>query len=95
MLIVSYELLPSLTLNVSNLDAARQQIADFRSQALGIELAVSIPIGLVGMIWKSYLGGLGTKFGTLEHCTLVQGFAVFFILALLGWLISFLVTGTV
>jgi hypothetical protein len=94
-LIVVYPLLPSLTLNVSDLTAASQALADFRAQALGIELALSIPIGLIGIIWKSYLGGLGAKFGTQEQCKLMWAFVAFFVLALLGWLISFLLRGTV
>jgi hypothetical protein len=93
--IIIYPLIPTLTINVSNLDAARQAVANFRSQYLGTALAVGIPTGLVGIIWKSYLGGLGTKSGTKERCKLSWGFTAFFILALLGWLISYLLTGNV
>jgi hypothetical protein len=93
--IIIYELIPSVTINVSNLDAARQSVANFRSQYLGTALAVGIPTGLIGIIWKSYLGGLGTKSGTRERCKLSRGFTAFFILALFGWLISYLLTGNV
>lgn len=94
-LIVIYPLLPSITLNVSDLNAASQALADFRTKALGIEIAFTIPISLIGIIWKSYLGALGTKFGTHEHCRLTWAFITFFALALLGWLISFLLRGTI
>lgn len=94
-LLVVFPLLPSLTLNVSDLDAARQALANFQAQVLWIELAVGIPIYLIALIWKSYLGALGTKFGTRERCSIRLGFVVFFILALLGWLISFLMRGTI
>jgi hypothetical protein len=94
-LIVVYPLLPSMTLNVSDLDAARQALANFQAQALWIRLVISIPLNLVALIWKSYLGGLGTKFGTHERTSLTTGFFVFLVLALLGWLISFLIRGTI
>jgi hypothetical protein len=94
-LLVVYPLLPSITLNVSDLDAMRQAVANFQAQALWIELAISIPIDFIALLWKSYLGGLGTKFGTDDQCTLRWGFIVFFVLALFGWLISFLARGTI
>jgi hypothetical protein len=94
-LLVVYPLLPSVTLNASDLDATRQALANFQAQTLWIELAVAIPIGFIALLWKSYLGGLGTKFGTLERCSVRLGFVVFLILALLGWLISFLIRGTI
>jgi hypothetical protein len=94
-LLVVYPLLPSITLNVSDLDAARQAVANFQAQALWIELAISLPIDFIALIWKSYLGGLGTMFGTDEKCTMRWGFIVFFVLALFGWLISFLARGTI
>jgi hypothetical protein len=94
-LLVVYPFLPSLTLNVSNVDVARAALADFQSKVLWIRLTVSIPLGFIAMLWKSYLGGLGTKFGTHEKCSLALSFFVFLLLALLGWLISFLVRGTI
>lgn len=89
-----YPLLPSLTLNLSEVDAM-QALASFRAQALQIQLTFTIPVGFIGILWKSYLGGLGTKFGTREHCSLRWGIVVFIALSLFGWLISFLLKGTV
>lgn len=93
--ILAFELMPSVTINVTSVDAARQSVANFRSQYFETSLAIGIPSGLLGIIWKSYLGGLGTKTGTREQCTLSKAFAIFFFLALLGWLISYLLTGTI
>jgi hypothetical protein len=87
--IVVFPLLPSVTINVSDTAATTQAIANFRAQVLPIELAISIPLGIIALVWKSYLGGLGTKVGTDERSSLGQGFAVFFVLGLFGWLISF------
>jgi DNA-directed RNA polymerase subunit RPC12/RpoP len=90
--LVVYPLTPSLTINVSDMTATQAAIANYQAQILWIRLAVSVPIGFVGLVWKSYLGGLGTKYGTDESSSLSQGFAVFIGLTLLGWLISFILT---
>mgnify|MGYP001571275844 CR=1 FL=1 len=93
--IAIYFLIPSMTFDVTNLDAATSALANWEAQTYPVRLAYSIPIGFVGLIWKSFLGGLGTKFGTKENSSLAFGFFVFLVLALLGWLISYLVTGNV
>jgi hypothetical protein len=93
--LVVFPLLPSVTINVSDMDATRQALVNFQAQVLLIRLAISIPLGIVALLWKSYLGGLGTKYGTDEHSSLARGFGVFISLTLLGWLISFLVRGTI
>jgi hypothetical protein len=80
--------MPSVVIDVSNLDAARRAVADFQAQVNSIRLLFSMPFGFVGLLWKSYLGALGTKSGTEERCSVGTGFAVFFVLGLVGWLIS-------
>ena len=94
-LLVVFPLLPSLTINASDLSATQTAISNWNAQVLWIRLAVSIPLGLIGLVWKSYLGGQGTKYGTGELSSLAKGFGVFFGLTLLGWLISFLIQGTI
>jgi len=94
-LIVIYSLIPPITFNVSDLEATRRALADYQAQVLGIRLLFSIPFSFVGLLWKSYLGGLGTKFGTNEKSSVAWGFVVFLGLALLGWLISFFIRGTI
>jgi hypothetical protein len=94
-LLVVYWLIPSVTFNVSDLDSTRRALADYQANVFWIRLVFSIPLSLIGMVWKSWLGGLGTKFGTGERSSTVFGFFVFLGLSLLGWLVSFLVRGTV
>jgi len=89
--IIVIPLMPSVTFNVSDTSALQASIASYQAQVLWIRLAISLPLTFVGLIWKSYLGGLGTKFGTDERSSLAKGFAVFLGLALLGWLINFLI----
>ena len=93
--VVIFPLLPSLTINASDMSATEAAIASWQAQVVLIRLAISLPLGFAGLIWKSYLGGLGTKYGTEEESSLALGFAVFFGLTLLGWLISFLIRGTI
>jgi len=81
--------MPSFVIDVTNLDAARQAIADYQAQMLWVKLAYTLPVSLLGLIWKSYLGGLGAHFGTKERCSRSTGIVVFFALGLIGLLISF------
>ena len=90
-----YLLIPSVTFDVNNLDAARSAIANWEAQTYLVRLLYTIPLAFVGLIWKSFLGGLGTKFGTKENSSLLFGFLVFLGLALIGWLISYIATGTI
>jgi hypothetical protein len=94
-LIALYILTPSITINVTDPEAARQAVANYQAQTFWIRLLVFIPISFAGIIWKSFLGGVGTKFGTKEKASVALGFFIFLVLALLGWLISYLTTGTV
>jgi hypothetical protein len=92
---VVYPMIPQITFNVSDLAATRAALADYRVQLLWIQIIFSVPISIISLIWKSYLGGLGTKFGTQKKASLALGFTVFLILGLLGWGISYLLTGRI
>ncbi len=92
---IVYPMIPTVTLNVSDLAATERAISDYQSQLLWITIVISIPLGILSLLWKSYVGGLGTKFGTEEKASLALGFAVFLILGLIGWLVSFALTGNV
>lgn len=83
-------LLPQLTIDLSNLDVARQTIANYRAQLSWNKVLFTLPFSLVGLLWKSYLGSLGTRFGTKEKCSLSTAFVVFFVFGLIGLLISFI-----
>lgn len=86
-LAVTLVLLPEMTANLSDIDAARMALANFTAQTRWIKL-ISLPLGVVGLVWKSYLGGVGTRFGTKNKCSFGTGFAVFLVLGLVGFLIS-------
>jgi len=86
---VSWLIVPTFVIDTTNLDTAIQLMNDYRAQINSLKLAFTLPVNLVGLVWKSYLGGLGTHFGTNENCSIRTGFIVFFVLGLISLLISF------
>ncbi len=86
---ISWFLVPTFIVDTTNLSTAIQQMNDYRAQLNTLTLTFSLPVSLIGLIWKSYLGGLGTHFGTNGKCSIRTGFVVFFALGLIGLLVSF------
>jgi hypothetical protein len=89
-LVVTWFLVPSFTIDTTNLEQAMLDLAAIRAQADWLVLFYGLPMSFVGLIWKSYVGGLGAHFGTNEECSVGMGVAVFFILGLVSLLISFI-----
>lgn len=83
-------LIPTFHIDTANLAAARQSLSEYQAQIAWLELTYTLPLSLLGLSWKSYLGGLGTHFGTKKLCSLGTGIAVFFGLGLIGVLIMFI-----
>ena len=88
-LFVGVFLLPTFYIDTSNWEVARQSLNDYQAQLMVLQLLYTLPLSLLGLLWKSYLGGLGTRFGTKEMCSLGRGFGVFFGLGLIGLLVAF------
>ncbi len=88
-LVVVLYAIPQLTLDISNLEAARQSLANFSAQMSWLKWLYTLPLTIISVAWKSYLGGLGTRFGTKEHCSLSKAFVIFFALGLIGFLFGF------
>jgi len=79
--------IPLIKIDVTNLELARQFIANLRAQLNWLWLCW-LPVSILGIVWKSYLGGLGANFGTSGKCPIKLGFAVFSCIGLVGLLIS-------
>jgi hypothetical protein len=86
---ITWFMVPSLTFNTSNLEAAKQALNDYQTQLKELQILYSLPVFLIGVTWKSYLGSLGVHFGTKQKCSKRFGFIVFFALGLAGLLITF------
>lgn len=88
---ISFFLLPTFHLDTTNMDAARQSLNELQTQVTWLQLTYQFPLSILGLLWKSYLGGLGTHFGTGKRCSIITGMATFFALGLIGVLISFVI----
>jgi len=86
-MIVSWIFIPSIVIDVKNLELTQQTIAALKTQLNWLWLCL-LPVSLFGIIWKSHLGGLGANFGTERKCPQKLGFVVFFCIGLVGLLIS-------
>ncbi len=86
---VSWFLIPTFHIDTTDLDAARQSLNDYQAQIAWLNLTYQLPLSLLTLLWKSYLGGLGAHFGTGKRCSISKGLAIFFMLGLIGLLISF------
>lgn len=90
-IVVVWFALPSFTVATSSLEAAQQSISSQMAEISWLRLCFSLPASFVGLAWKSYLGGLGAHFGTKGSCSVKAGFALFFVLGLVGLLLSYLI----
>jgi endogenous inhibitor of DNA gyrase (YacG/DUF329 family) len=86
---VGWFLLPTCHIDTTNLETARQSVGNYEAQLTWLILLYTLPLELLQMFWKSYLGGLGAHFGTKKLCPLRTAVAVFFVLSLIGFIISF------
>ena len=89
-LAVTFSLLPAFTVDIANIDAVQGALSDYQTQLNWMKFLISLPLSLVGLVWQSYVGGLGAHFGTKGKCSKSMGFAVFFILGLLGLGLSYI-----
>ncbi len=90
-LCIGWLVLPTFHLEITDLETMRQALNDYEARVNWLSLVYALPFSLLGLLWKSYLGGLGARFGTKEECSLSMGIAVFFVLGVVGLLISFIV----
>jgi len=87
-IMVLWFLTPSVVIDVTNQEAAMQAIANLQAQLSWSRFLYALPVSLLGLVWESYLGALGTRFGTGGKCSFRLGFIVFFCIGLVGLLIS-------
>ncbi len=88
--VVVWFLLPSVTVDMTSLEAIQQSMSSYMAELTWLRLLFTLPASFIGLAWKSYLGGLGMHFGTEESCSVRTGAALFFVLGLVGLLFSYL-----
>jgi hypothetical protein len=79
---------PTLVIDTSSLEAARELTASYTAQMAALKISYTLPSLFLALIWKSYLGAVGTKHGTKEMCKLSGAFLLFFLLGLIVVVIS-------
>jgi len=88
--IITLYLMPTIQIDTSNLDQAMAVLRNvYEPQILSIR-QFTLPITFAALLWKSFLGGVGTHFGTGERCSKSMGFVVFFLLGLVSFAFSLL-----
>lgn len=78
---------PVVHIDVDNLEASAQAVQAWKSETMVVYL-YRLPINFLTLVWKSYLGGIGSHYGTKEMCSKTMGIAVFFFLGLIGLIID-------
>ena len=82
-------LVPSITVDTTNLEAALAQLQQYDVQTSWITVGISLMISLLALLWKSYLGGLGAHAGTHETVSEGHGIMWFLIIGFIGILLDF------
>jgi len=85
----STSMLPSLTIDTSNAEAAARQANEYTSALMGYQPYLLL-IFLIFIIWKSYLGGLGTHYGTKKLCPKGTAIIIFIMLSFIGLAVDYL-----
>ena len=88
-MIVLY-LMPTIPIDTSNIDQAMEMIRNVYEPQIRSLVQFGLPITFVALLWKSFLGGIGTHFDTDEKCSRSMGIAVFFLLGLVSFAFSLL-----
>jgi hypothetical protein len=77
---ISIYIFPTMHIDTSNLEIARQMMASYQSQIATLKFTYTIPTILLAVLWKSYLGALGTNYGTKQMLKIPSAFILFFLL---------------
>lgn len=82
---------PTIRVDTTSPDVARAAIDNYTAQLATMQLYSLITL-FVALLWKSYLGGVGTHYGTKEMCKVSGAFIVFFLLGLITFALSLIRT---
>ena len=88
--ILAWILIPPVVIDTNNLELAIILMEQQNAALITYQFMITFPLALIGMLWKSYLGGLGAHEGTRKVCSFEKGMAVFVLLGLIGLAIDFL-----
>ncbi len=86
--VAAWVLIQSRVIEVWNQERAMDVIRWWQFQTNGLKRSILLPVTLLGLVWKGYLGGLGVNFGTDKRCSLLKGTVIFTLLGLASFLLG-------
>ena len=89
-LFVAWLLIPTVIIDTTDLTQATVQLELFTAQTMWITVGLSTVFAAIALLWKSYLGSLGTFTGTREKCERNSAFGAFVAIGFIGLLIDFI-----
>ena len=87
-LFVIWFLIPSVIVDTTDLAQALIQLEIFDAQTMWITVGLSTIFAAFALLWKSYLGSLGTYTGTRMNCERNSAFGAFVAIGFIGLLID-------
>lgn len=81
---------PSVRIDFSSLEIARLMVDDLVAQLTRLQIYYMLPSLFVALLWKSFLGAVGTSYGTKQFCKASSAFILFFLLGLITIALSFI-----
>ncbi|TFG04903.1 hypothetical protein EU538_11895 [Candidatus Thorarchaeota archaeon] len=92
---VSWFVMPTIIIDTTDMQLAVVRLEYELSQISPYLTILSVVFSLVGVTWKSYLGGIGVYEGTGGRGSELVGFAVFFVLGFIGFFIDFMLNSPI
>jgi hypothetical protein len=83
-ILIVWLIAPVFTFDISSAAAAEQSLRTYYTQIKWTQFLYTLPLLIVGLVWKSYLGALGSHFGTKGKCKISGAFIIFFLLGLVS-----------
>jgi hypothetical protein len=83
-ILIVWLIAPVFTFDISSAAAAEQSARTYYTQIKWAQFLYTLPLFIVGLVWKSYLGALGSHFGTKGNCKVSGAFLIFFALGLVS-----------
>jgi hypothetical protein len=80
---------PTVTIDTTNPELAIIILENQIATLSWIQIVFTLPVTLIELFWKSYLGGIGVNESTLGKCSENKAFIIFIFLGLLGILLDY------
>lgn len=86
---IIWTFVPTVTIDTTNPELAMIILENQIATLSWIQIVFTLPVTLIELFWKSYLGGIGVHESTLGECSENKAFIIFIFLGLLGILLDY------